>query len=76
MNILVVIEIIIQISLCTHAIKTVKSITWVYILLIFPVIGSFIYIVVELLPYLRFSPTEFVIDTTEDVVRKINPTVT
>lgn len=74
MNYIYYLEILIQILLCVHALKTGRSTTWIFILLIFPVVGSLIYIIVELIPSLRFSPSNFVMDTTEDVVRKINPT--
>jgi hypothetical protein len=42
--------IILQIVLAVHAVRTKRPFTWVFIILIFPVMGSLIYIIAELIP--------------------------
>ncbi len=45
-----VISILIQLALVVHIIKTGRNTSWVFIVLIFPLIGSLAYVIVELIP--------------------------
>ena len=54
---IIVISIIIQLALVVHIMKTGRNTTWVFIVLIFPLIGSLAYCIIELLPELR-APQE------------------
>lgn len=49
---IIVISIIIQLALVVHIIKTGRNITWVFIVLFFPLIGGLAYFFIELLPEL------------------------
>ena len=42
--------IVLQIVLAVHAVRTKRPFTWVFIILIFPLMGSIIYIIAELIP--------------------------
>ena len=42
--------IILQLILAVHAVRTRRPFIWVFIILIFPVMGSAIYIIAELIP--------------------------
>ncbi len=46
----IVISVLIQLALVVHIIKTGRNTSWVFIVLIFPLIGSLAYAIVELLP--------------------------
>jgi hypothetical protein len=52
---LFLISLIIQLALVVHIIKTGRNMTWVFIVLIFPVVGTLAYLIVELLPELTGS---------------------
>ena len=39
-----------QIVLAVHAVRTRRPLIWVFLILIFPLIGSLIYIIAELIP--------------------------
>lgn len=54
---IVVISIIIQLALVVHIMKTGRNTTWVFIVLIFPLIGSLAYCIIELLPELTNTRT-------------------
>jgi hypothetical protein len=45
-----ILSIIIQLALVVHILKTGRSMTWVFIVMFFPVVGTAAYIIVELLP--------------------------
>lgn len=42
--------IVLQIVLAIHAIRTRRPYTWVFLILTFPLLGSLIYVIVELVP--------------------------
>ena len=42
--------IILQIVLAVHAVRSKRPFVWVFIILIFPLLGSLIYIIAELIP--------------------------
>jgi hypothetical protein len=48
---------LVQLVLIVHVIKTGRSVIWVFVLLFFPVIGGFAYLIVELLPEFTNSPS-------------------
>jgi hypothetical protein len=52
---LLILSIIIQVALVVHILKTGRNMTWVFIVLFFPLIGSLAYFIVELLPELTRS---------------------
>ncbi len=52
-----IISIIIQLALVVHVLKTGRSNSWIFILLMFPLIGGLAYFIVELLPALSNSST-------------------
>lgn len=54
---LLVLSILVQLALVVHVFKTGRNTTWVFILLIFPLIGTLAYFIVELLPELMGSRT-------------------
>jgi len=45
-----ILSLVIQLALVVHIIKTGRNMTWVFIVLFFPVIGTLAYLIVELLP--------------------------
>ena len=45
--------IVLQIALAVHAVRTGRPFIWVFLILIFPLMGSLIYIIVELIPELE-----------------------
>ena len=49
--------IVLQIVLAVHAVRTRRPFIWVFIILIFPLMGSLIYIVAELIPEWERSNT-------------------
>jgi hypothetical protein len=52
-----VVSLVVQLVLVVHILKTGRNMTWVFIVLLFPLIGSLAYVIVELLPELTNSPT-------------------
>jgi hypothetical protein len=42
--------VILQIVLAVHAVRTRRPFIWVFLILIFPLMGSLIYIIAELIP--------------------------
>lgn len=42
--------IVLQIVLAVHAVRTRRPFIWVFVILIFPLMGSLIYIIAELIP--------------------------
>ena len=42
--------VILQIVLATHAVRTRRPFFWVFLILIFPLMGSLIYVIAELIP--------------------------
>jgi len=42
--------IILQIVLAVHAVRSKRPFVWIFIILIFPLMGSLIYIIAELIP--------------------------
>jgi len=42
--------IVLQIVLAVHAVRSKRPFVWVFIILIFPLMGSLIYIIAELIP--------------------------
>jgi len=68
---LIVISILIQLALVVHIIKTGRNTTWVFIVLIFPLIGSLAYFIVELLPELTGSRTART--AKRNIAKAINP---
>ncbi len=53
---LLALSFLVQASLAVHAYRTGRE-RWMYLIILFPVIGSLIYVLVEVLPELRYSPT-------------------
>ncbi|MBI3561605.1 MAG: tetratricopeptide repeat protein [Gammaproteobacteria bacterium] len=53
----IILSVVIQLALVIHIIKTGRSVTWVFIVLIFPLIGTLAYLIIELLPELTSSRT-------------------
>lgn len=47
---LLILSLLVQLALVVHIVKTGRSMTWVFIVLIFPPVGPLAYIIVELLP--------------------------
>lgn len=45
--------IILQIIAAVHAVRTGRSLTWVFIILFFPLVGSLIYLIAEVVPELE-----------------------
>ena len=54
---IIVISIIVQLALVVHIMKTGRNTTWVFIVLIFPLVGALAYVIIELLPELTNSRT-------------------
>ena len=52
-----IISLIIQIALVVHIVKTGRNMTWVFIVIFVPLVGSIAYFIVELLPELSGSRT-------------------
>lgn len=46
-----------QIALAVHAVRTRRPFIWVFLILIFPLMGSLIYIIAELIPEWERSNT-------------------
>lgn len=46
----VILSLVIQLSLVVHIIKTGRNMTWVFVVLFFPLVGTLAYVIVELLP--------------------------
>jgi len=42
--------IVLQIVLAVHAVRTKRPFVWVFLILIFPLMGSLIYVIAELIP--------------------------
>jgi hypothetical protein len=47
---ILILSLIIQLALVVHIIKTGRNMTWVFIVLFFPLVGTLAYVIVELLP--------------------------
>ncbi len=47
---LLILSVVIQLSLVVHIIKTGRNMTWVFVVLFFPLVGTLAYVIVELLP--------------------------
>src|SRR5690606_25801403 len=45
-----ILSLVIQLSLVVHILKTGRNVTWVFIVLFFPLVGTLAYVFVELLP--------------------------
>jgi hypothetical protein len=52
-----IISLVVQLALVVHILKTGRNMTWIFIVLFFPVIGTLAYVIVELLPELKNNPT-------------------
>jgi hypothetical protein len=52
-----IVSLVIQLALVVHILKTGRNMTWVFIVLFFPLIGTLAYIIVELLPEWTNSPS-------------------
>ena len=66
-----VVSILIQLALVVHIIKTGRNTSWVFIVLIFPLIGSLAYLIVELLPEWTGSRTART--AKRNIAKAINP---
>lgn len=49
--------VVLQIVLAVHAVRTRRPFIWVFIILLFPLMGSLIYIIAELIPEWERSNT-------------------
>ena len=47
----------VQIACCVHVVRTGRPLYWVFILLVFPFLSAIIYVIAEVLPDLRNSPS-------------------
>jgi len=56
MPLLVALSLVIQIFCIVHAIKTGRDRIWIWVILLFPGIGSAVYFFLEILPDLRSTP--------------------
>lgn len=45
-----IVSLLVQLALVVHVLKTGRNVSWVFILLFFPLIGTLAYVIVELLP--------------------------
>lgn len=52
-----ILSLVVQLALVVHIIKTGRSMSWVFIVLFFPLIGTLAYLIVELLPEFTSSRT-------------------
>ncbi|HKY92730.1 MAG TPA: tetratricopeptide repeat protein [Nevskiaceae bacterium] len=68
---LLILSILIQVALVVHIVRTGRNMTWVFIVLFFPLIGSLAYFIVEMLPELRHSRTGR--KASLALVRTVNP---
>ena len=57
MPILLVLEVLVQLTLAVHVVRTGRQLYWLFIILVFPVLGSLVYFVAEVLPDLGRSRT-------------------
>lgn len=53
---ILILSTLVQLALIVHVVKTSRSMTWIYILLFFPVIGAIAYLIAELIPEWSNSP--------------------
>lgn len=42
--------VVLQVALAVHAVRTGRPFIWVFVILLFPLLGSLIYIIAELIP--------------------------
>jgi hypothetical protein len=68
---LLILSLIIQVALVVHILKTGRNMTWVFIVLFFPLIGTLAYFIVELLPELTNSRAGR--QAGKAIVRTVNP---
>lgn len=68
---LIVLSLLIQAALVVHILKTGRDNKWVYIVLLFPAVGSLAYLLVELLP--EFARSRTAQNLNRALVDKIDP---
>lgn len=68
---LFILGIIVQVVCCIHVIKTGRSQTWIWFIIIAPGIGSLVYFIMELLPSLAGSNTAHVVK--KSAIKALNP---
>jgi hypothetical protein len=68
---ILIISLIIQIALVVHIVKTGRNMTWIFVVLFFPLVGSIAYFIVELLPEL--SGTRTARKWKRNIAKTVNP---
>src|SRR6187402_1303907 len=66
-----ILSLVIQLALVVHIIKTGRNMTWVFIVLFFPFIGTLAYVIVELLP--EWSNSRSGVTARRKLTRLANP---
>lgn len=66
-----ILSLIIQVGLVVHVLKTGRNMSWIFILLFFPLVGTLAYLIVELLP--EFSNSRGAHQARRKLSRTIDP---
>ncbi|MDB5969751.1 MAG: hypothetical protein JWQ90_2201 [Hydrocarboniphaga sp.] len=66
-----ILSLIVQLGLVVHVLKTGRNMSWIFILLFFPLIGTLAYLIVELLP--EFSNSRAAYKARHNLSRRVNP---
>lgn len=66
-----ILSLVIQLALVVHIIKTGRNMTWVFIVLFFPLVGTLAYLIVELLP--EWSNSRSGVTARRKLTRLANP---
>ncbi|WP_428312506.1 tetratricopeptide repeat protein [Hydrocarboniphaga sp.] len=66
-----ILSLIIQVGLVVHVLKTGRNMSWIFILLFFPLVGTLAYLIVELLP--EFSNSRGAHQARRQLSKTINP---
>jgi hypothetical protein len=68
---LLILSVIVQVGLVVHIVRTGRNMTWIFVVLFFPVVGAIAYFIVELLPELTHSRAGR--EAGRALVRTVNP---
>ncbi len=66
-----ILSLIVQVALVVHVLKTGRNMSWIFILLFFPLVGTLAYLIVELLPEWTNSRTAHTLR--RSVAKSVNP---
>ena len=66
-----IVSLVIQLALVVHILRTGRNMTWVFIVLFFPLIGTLAYVIVELLP--EFTQSRTARGAKRKLTKAINP---